>query len=102
MEKQVKNEVLAALADKNMDKYLSEVSWLKSEPSETCLQMTNAITNGMLLPIWNEYLAFTEGMANQVYGISIEEFFEEMTSIDLLEGFISYTRGAIEVQKETE
>ena len=94
-------QITQAVIDKNYDTYLNQAGWLAKDPSPEVLKLTHGVTNEMLLSLWTEYLAFTEGIAVEVYGISPTEMLEKMGSIALLEGFMSYFQGAMEVYKES-
>jgi len=94
-------KITQAVIDKNYDTYLNQAGWLAKDPSPEVLKLTHGVTNDMLLSMWTEYLAFTEGIATEVYGIPVTDMLEEMGSIALIEGFMSYLQGALEVYKES-
>ena len=94
-------KITQAVIDKNYDTYLNEAGWLKKDPSPEVLKLAHGVTNDMLLSMWTEYLAFTEGIASEVYEISATDMLEQMGSIALIEGFMSYLQGALEVYKES-
>ncbi len=89
-------EVQFALIDKRHDHYMSEAGWLNQDPSEKILALTDGIKVNMLMSMWYEYLAFTEGIATEVYDTTIEDFLEDLGSLKLLDGFLAYVQGAIE------
>ena len=90
-------QITQAVIDKNYDTYLNQAGWLAKDPSPEVLKLTHGVTNDMLLSMWTEYLAFTEGIASEVYGIPVTDMLEEMGSIALIEGFMSYLQGALDV-----
>ena len=84
------------------DAYLDRASWIGKSPSPEVMVFTHDVTNEMVLDIWMEYLAFTEGIATEVYDISIEALIEQMGSVALVNGFCGYLRGALDVYEESE
>ncbi len=94
------NDAVSRLIDTRWDTYLNEAGWLSNEASHGIKTKTGPVKNEMLLPMWYEFLAFQEGIARDVYDIEPCKMVEEMGSIALMQGFISYLQGALDVAEE--
>jgi len=80
--------------------FIDKQNWVNGKPSDDMLKLCHNVSNDMLLMMWTEYLAFTEGLATEVYEIELSKFLEEMGAIELVSGFIAFMQGALDVAKE--
>jgi len=81
----------------NYNNFIARANWVNGQPSDDMLKLCHSVSNDMLLMMWTEYLAFTEGLATEVYEIPLEKFLEEMGAMELVSGFAAYLQGAIDV-----
>lgn len=86
--------------DPKWDQYMDSTSWLNRDVSDAVKDLTDPVKNKMLLPIWNEFLSFQEGIATEVYDINPSEMIEHMGSVNLIKAFAGYLQGALDVQEE--
>lgn len=93
-------EIKDATIKAKYDQYLDKASWLNQDPSPEVLSHTKDMTQQMIINMWLEYLAFTEGIAIDVYGIDPIDMLDHMGSMELTAGFCAYLQGALDVAKE--
>lgn len=82
---------------KKYDQFIKNANWVEGQPSDDMLKLCHNVSNDMLLMMWTEYLAFTEGIATEVYEVELSTFLEKMGSLELVSGFAAYLQGAIDV-----
>tara|TARA_R110000796_G_scaffold238887_1_gene359394 strand:+ start:185 stop:487 length:303 start_codon:yes stop_codon:yes gene_type:complete len=86
----------------NYDAFIARAGWVNAQPSEEMYKLCHNVSNDMLLMMWTEYLAFTEGLATEVYEIELSKFLEEMGALELVSGFVAYLQGGIDVARAEE
>ena len=84
----------------NYDAFIAKANWVNGQPSDDMYKLCHNVSNDMLLMMWTEYLAFTEGLATEVYEMELEKFLEQMGALELVSGFAAYLQGAIDVARE--
>ena len=84
----------------NYNNFIARANWVNGQPSDDMLKLCHNVSNDMLLMMWTEYLAFTEGLATEVYEIPLEKFLQEMGAHELVSGFVAYMQGALDVANE--
>lgn len=86
----------------NYNNFIARANWVNGQPSDDMLKLCHNVSNDMLLMMWTEYLAFTEGLATEVYEIELSKFLEEMGAMELVSGFVAYMQGALDVANQEE
>jgi hypothetical protein len=81
--------------DATMQK-LVESHDFNSNPSRSAKYVTSYSKNKILLDIWNQFVAYEEAIAEQVFGVNAPEYFGEMESFDMVNIFSDYLKGYLE------